>query len=961
MFFFGEDERLLREIVMKSTNKNKTCDLKMRWFICIILIIQSCVRAQDLSACCSKGDDTCMNVCVKMSSVEKTTDSPTRDDRIQNIHKFCGPHLTDFWMCMNQTIKEIVQGLGWWGRVCCSRGRSPACRQACVTAPNAGTLQNSCRKSDELDLFECVQMQQEAQWCCSQTVSLSCHEACYQALWRIGQNQVDSDAKERVLDVCDQSRDLLQCFRNFTSSVIHSNLAKYASCCAEAPNPECSKACREILVKSKSTDEIFEGLVKECHAPALIDPFWKCILRKDEPSNGLDIMPRDGGKLNCCSKATTLMCKRICFLTFDSGWQSNWKQFEVECVDNPQEIRLAKCIEEIQAPCSLGCDGLTYCTQMNNRPTTLFRSCNAESDLGAHIAVANQHESGFVELAGIQLPLRNTSQCPTDLWKSVACLLYVKPCTRKGQSSLLCPADCYHVVSACVDWPRAEAHLTARSVCDKLAPVSESDGCVQRTEFSLPSTIPALLSPTEAVRSPCAGSPCNSKEICVVKRNCPLGSNCPKFACVAGCPLGVYGTVVVPIGSWVRIVMSTDPRRACYKVCYCGPHGLTNCQPMPCYSLSPCVIHDKIASHGQKFYIECNECTCVAGERVCAGRTCGSSHSTLLTRLPCNCPPHHLPVYTFSKTYPNACLAKCAGATDFEIEFSYKAICSTVTCNGVCLERPTIYLSHQQKSVQYECVRTKNCSNQPLDPICDTEGYTHANPCAMLLNRKKLNYWGECQQGCLKMGIVCGINGVTYNSECAAWAEYVSVDYPGPCLAVGPVTNAMEPKCLFDRIICPALKKPKCLGFTAPGACCPKCGGALRILYSNKQFDRAVYATNFTENVVTLHNILKALERHVTIAECVLRGYLSIEMEIFLSVESVLEHPTDLQLEVCVLEAEKIADLINRESVLITSDLVLSALSYALVVHTYAAKAAIAFSMSVTTLVFSAALCLILR
>lgn len=191
---------------------------------------------------------------------------------------------------------------------------------------------------------------------------------------------------------------------------------------------------------------------------------------------------------------------------------------------------------------------------------------------------------------------------------------------------------------------------------------------------------------------------------------------------------------------------------------------------------------------------------------------------------------------------------------------------------------------------------------------------------------------------------------MTYSSECAAWAEYVSVDYIGPCYAVGPISDLMEPKCQFDRIICPPLKKPDCLGFTAPGACCPKCGGALRILYSKKQIDRALYGTNISATVINLHNVLSALDRHIKIAECALRGYLTIEMEIFVTVETILKNPTDLQLHVCVLEAEKLADLINRESALITSDLGLSALSYALTVHTTPTQGASSISLSIAVI-----------
>lgn len=98
---------------------------------------------------------------------------------------------------------------------------------------------------------------------------------------------------------------------------------------------------------------------------------------------------------------------------------------------------------------------------------------------------------------------------------------------------------------------------------------------------------------------------------------------------------------------------------------------------------------------------------------------------------------------------------------------------------------------------------------------------------------------------------------------------------------------------------------------------------------------------------------MSALERHVKIAQCALRGFLTIEMEIFVTVESVLPNPTDLQLNVCVLEAEKLADLINRESALIASDLGLSALANALTVHTYPKDSASSIRLSIVVSILS--------
>lgn len=54
----------------------------------------------------------------------------------------------------------------------------------------------------------------------------------------------------------------------------------------------------------------------------------------------------------------------------------------------------------VDEPCELGCDGLSFCTNFNNRPTELFRSCNANADRAA--------------------------QADVDLWRERVSILYLK-------------------------------------------------------------------------------------------------------------------------------------------------------------------------------------------------------------------------------------------------------------------------------------------------------------------------------------------------------------------------------------------------------------------------------------------------------------------------------------------------------------------------------------------------------
>lgn len=180
---------------------------------------------------------------------------------------------------------------------------------------------------------------------------------------------------------------------------------------------------------------------------------------------------------------------------------------------------------------------------------------------------------------------------------------------------------------------------------------------------------------------------------------------------------------------------------------------------------------------------------------------------------------------------------------------------------------------------------------------------------------------------------MCGINGKTYISECAALADYVSIDYEGPCIAVGLITDKKTQQC--SSVKCELLSDPNCLGFTPPGACCPVCGGAVRLLYSRKQIDRALYALrDKTAYPLTLKALLKALDRQIQVAQCDLKGYLTVELDIFILVQSTESKPSPLQLEACIREAEKIASLVNRQSPRVASEISLSSLTAATVVHT---------------------------
>lgn len=86
-------------------------------------------------------------------------------------------------------------------------------------------------------------------------------------------------------------------------------------------------------------------------------------------------------------------------------------------------------------------------------------------------------------------------------------------------------------------------------------------------------------------------------------------------------------------------------------------------------------------------------------------------------------------------------------------------------------------------------------------------------------------------------------------------------------------------------------------------------------------------------NALSTKSVIGALDRHVQVAECAARGYLTMYQDLLVLVEPTVENPTALQLEACVREAEKLATMLKTLSPRVTADLSLSTLLSAKLVH----------------------------
>uniref|UniRef100_A0A672NAN3 Reversion inducing cysteine rich protein with kazal motifs n=1 Tax=Sinocyclocheilus grahami TaxID=75366 RepID=A0A672NAN3_SINGR len=812
---------------------------------------------------------------------------------------------------------ESLKSDGWVGLGCCELAISAECRRDCKQKP----------------LYSCITKNERGSVCCSYAGRhTNCREYC-QAIFRTDSSPTVSQINA-VKEYCQSiSPQLIGCVANYTKSYPIRSPIDSLYCCDRAEEAHCQTACKRILRTMSTEQEIMEGLISECGSqPLPQDPLWQCFLGSAHPPTISDpesppIAKMDYAKLHCCFKANTSSCRNMC-LEISTNWGTQTLQeFDQHCEYNPAEMDLITCLADVREPCQLGCKDLSYCSNFNNRPTELFRSCNVQSDQGA-MNDFRLWSNGTIKMPFMNIPVLDIRRCQPEMWKTVACALQIKPCYSKSRGSVICRSDCVDILTQCGDGKRFLEGQTPERICDLLSATDDPERCIPLHRYLTPSPFQNTL---EEVIHPCNPSPCPSSQLCEVNRKgCHPGHDCLPYFCVPGCKLGEASEFLVPLDSRIQ-VPTRSGQVGCYEVCTCGQSGrLQNCAEMPCFDTSKtCFIGGQHKSHGVSFRLDCQPCSCFAGESICSSRQCVRSDGSdedrrLFTGLPCGCADHFVPVCARNgRTYPSACVARCVGFKDNQFVFgSCRNIdpCSPNPCQRsqrrqVCLTELSEY-----PCPQYECVsRPAGCDQNQLDPVCDTDNMEHANLCLLFQRSKSLAYMGHCQDACKKPRAVCGHNGETYSTVCEAFSDRVAVDYQGRCHAVG-VVSEFTPDSGCNAVPCPPLSSRACNPVTPPGACCPVCAGQLQILWNKAQMN-----TFSKVNPVTVHDILKILRLHISVPQCDIFGYLSIDSELIVLIVPVDQQPTPLQIEACSKEAEKIDSLINSASPTLVSQVPLSA------------------------------------
>jgi len=320
-------------------------------------------------------------------------------------------------------------------------------------------------------------------------------------------------------------------------------------------------------------------------------------------------------------------------------------------------------------------------------------------------------------------------------------------------------------------------------------------------------------------------------------------------------------------------------------------------------------------------------CTCFGGELICTKKLSNSFSSVNWKDRSCNCDVNIFnPVCGVNGvTYHSICLARCDGLDDVHISFgscSQKDSCNPSPCmpSLICMPRKRVCLHPLLLCPQYDCVKPGSTLKMIERCALDKSQIKECNKKPYLKQCCK----GNCYEK-LSRTSVCGLDSITYISYCAAAAQLVPVDYEGSC--------AVKDNLFAEKHRCKAAnckRRSGCYNVHVPvGGCCPICDPFVRVLYSHRE------AGSHIEQVspipITVRDIIEQLSYYVHASQCSVRGYMSIEGDIIIIIQSTAPGRNVFQEKICGRETERLTSLINNRSPIITTNYYLSIIKAAFI------------------------------
>ncbi|XP_052799276.1 reversion-inducing cysteine-rich protein with Kazal motifs-like [Mya arenaria] len=903
------------------------------------------VSSNDCCVGLPEDESSCRDICFKVSEATNQVDQISM---LASAPSQCPHHLMEFWRCIEQAVPAILDMGAFSGRPCCNLTKTKACRESCVKAKSMDDIEQHCSQSTEdTRLFDCIERQKAGEKCCGKATSqdgLLCKATCWNMY--LTNTIASSDAKRQLRHHCTgRNHEVDRCVHKQTRTTRQSSSLETIHCCDLSTDDACRTVCKAALQSDDNQDAKMNRMIETCGTVDLVDPLYTCFLKYDDGNNqAQDPAGIDTAKLHCCQKAKSERCGSLCVKTHGWKW-GTIRKFEQHCVYQTSpvmETNMLSCLKDVEEPCQLGCSGLNFCTNLNNRPTEHFRSCNSDADEAARKDIQMWQE-GQISLPNFDVPVKDIRTCEPEMWKAIACTYQIKPCFRKPVALEICREDCVYIINKCVDTSRLEDGQLVLDRCKRLA-LASSGECISVGKYTVEGSHMPQTGTEIEVNHPCRSNPCKEDEVCEIRRkNCRHSATCPHYICKKGCKMGQVSKVLVPHGSNVLIPVyrngEIDEMCTDFKVCHCGSEGsLGHCQDITCVANTHCRIEHtmKTHEHGAYYTQGCNDCVCFAGKDVCSRRQCSASTSeNKFTGIQnCNCVHEFRPVCAANgRTYPSACIAVCAGQTVFiDGACSQHSPCTPNPCQQgyKCVANRQVCFGHKNSPCpQYQCV-SQECNPHQHEPVCDSTGKEFTNVCIMMSKGRTEGYKGHCvTQPCASSESVCGQDGETYSSECAALAARTAVDYKGPCAALPDhfqLPGEVSRLSLCEGVECRPVAVPGCQGIIPPGACCPICAAELRVLPSESL---AYIPIQVRKGPLTMRNILRELSALVTVTECDVFGYLGLNGDIVVLLTTVVERPTPLQVTACIKEAERLEYLIQSRSATITSNMILNPLLYA--------------------------------
>eukprot|EP00106_Octopus_bimaculoides_P014620 XP_014782062.1 PREDICTED: reversion-inducing cysteine-rich protein with Kazal motifs-like [Octopus bimaculoides] len=869
----------------------------------------------------------CREACEQL----KSTNEINQLQEFASAVKHCpDEQIFNLWECAHVSMSVFRSLQSWPGRVCCDKSFQASCSAACPIAHSKADLRPGCHPVKDVEVFDCVNRMTSSQQCCSadKAPTPSCQALC-QNLY-LTNTLKNHDQLQALVQHCSiKSQAMVLCVLAQAKPAHLRNINQYLPCCEKGESQECINTCLSAVMLLNTDDEKIDVVIKKCGEPSPMVPIWKCFLQLGLTKNKTSLSIIDGAKLQCCRKALSSKCRDLCKKTFSSLWGDSSKAFHANCLTpmqsllDPMETPLQMCIKQVDEPCTLGCDGLNFCTNFNNRPVEMFRSCNSKADNAAKREL-HHWQRGVINLPQMRIPVKDIKTCEYGMWKTIACALQVKPCHGQPTPLSICRTENvnlpYFATKCVTDTPMFVLlilpHLNLSFNILKENDDNFPKWCSEYVIVFVFNMFREGSSPhrttSQELTKPCYPNPCNKSDICLInRRKCKHPENCKPYICKPACSVGEVSLLKVPRGSYVRL---PSKNMSCSKVCHCNhKNKIDHCQPLPCITNN----NNNLKMQNIAYMSHCNFCTCYSSKTICTKRQCVKPKDKLhrtYTGLPCNCQSHYFPVCGINgRTYPNRCLALCAGLK--EIQFRFGNCTAINPCkNANCGSDETVS-------------KKPGCSHNH-EHVCDTLDEEFSNICLLNGHNRSLAYWGHCQENCKNDGIVCGHNGETYTSDCEAFAHKTTVDYKGSCRNVGQLSLQDQQNSHCFQMTCPPIHPSSCKPITPPAGCCPICAAELRVLYSTSLADDAHKVADIRP--ISTLNIAEKLSDLMTVPQCDVFAYLSLEGDMVILIAPVTKHPTELQVAACNQEARRFHHLIETSSPTLMSHLTLMPLLNAL-------------------------------